>query len=169
MKPSSLGVFYTISASDQFLSQGSSGLGSFPSTSRMLSTALFSCRWELSEANDLGRRAQGASPGVLAWPCPCQEDEPCPAQVRAPRGTGWPHLEPTPISPPGHHLDFGNSSSLRCLFPALCQAALLSSPETLMLELRGAERAFCAAGVEGWGSQPPGSERSRPPRPRASR
>lgn len=119
VKPSSFGVIYTTSASEQFLSQG---LRRFSSISRMLSTALFSCRWELSEANNLGRRAQGASPGVLAWPCPCQEDEPRSPQVRAPRGAGWPHLEGAPIpnaarSSPGFWQQQLPALAILCLVP----------------------------------------------------
>lgn len=53
--------------------------------SRMLSAALLSCRRELGEANDLGRRAPGAGTGVLARPHSCQADEPRSAQVGA-----WP-------------------------------------------------------------------------------
>lgn len=49
----------------------------------MLSAALFSCRWELGEANDLGRGTPGAGAGLLAWPHPCQAHEPRSAQVGA--------------------------------------------------------------------------------------
>lgn len=87
--------------------------------SRMLSTALFSCRWELSKANNLGRRAPRPSTGVLAWPHPCQADEPCPAQVRAPLGRTQ---HPSPNRDLGDDLDFGCISCLCWLLPALCQA-----------------------------------------------
>ena len=64
------------------------GSGGFPIDAELLgsgvlSAALVSCRWELGEANNLGRRAPGAGAGVLAWPHPCQANKPRSAKVRA--------------------------------------------------------------------------------------
>lgn len=114
----------------------------------MPSAALFSCRWELSQADDLGRRAQGASPGVLARPCPCQEDEPRSAQVRAPRGGGRPHLEgsPLPALRPRSSPGFWQQQLPALVLPCLVPDSTFVVSQDLMLQQRGAERAFCEAG-----------------------
>lgn len=85
----------------------------------MLCAALFSCRWELSKANNLGRRAPGAGAGVLARPHPCQEDKPRSAQVRAqlhhtgergsPFAPLWKDPSPSPHWDPGDDLGFGSA------------------------------------------------------------
>lgn len=48
-----------------------------------------SCRRQPCQANHLGRRAPGASTGVLAWPRPCRAEQPRHAEVGMVWEMGW--------------------------------------------------------------------------------
>lgn len=140
--PPPLGSFTPSLPLSSSFPRGTSGSGLFPVDAQllgsgMLSTALLSCRRELGEADDLGRRAPGAGAGVLARPHPGQADEPCSAQVGGGSllrslagpclGAGQPPFAcawKDPASPgwhPGDDLGFGSSSRPRWLLPAWCQ------------------------------------------------
>lgn len=126
---SSFRVIHIISAPEQFLSQGNPGLRGVSSTSRMLSPVLLQVGAQRSKRP--GKEGTGCQPWCIGPAVSLLGGRATPCSGESPSGTGWPHLEGAPPSPhhdPGHHLDFGSSSCLRWLFPALCQTELLSSP-----------------------------------------
>lgn len=51
--------------------------------------SVLSCRRQPCQADHLGRRAPGAGTGVLAWPHPCQAEQPRHTKVGMVWGMGW--------------------------------------------------------------------------------